>query len=731
VNQVKLRHGSPHLLPQSHEEINIYDRNILKDNNDQLITDIYNNDYISPVSVISERMVPPLLINLKPQRNPNFLNSNTISVNEYQQLQRNPSLTQLNRRINDVQLSPLLSGVKEHAIPTNSIHLTPKQFVRKRIESLKSPVPSTVPQNNWDRNKILLQSERFPVRNERLRTSNSTSKVPDAVTHKRHPSTSRPRAQTQQLPAPTASNTALLNRIRRERNPHANPPLPFINGPSSTPKAKMFASVQAPASSAKEDYINDININGFDNNDVGDADEPIYVIARYDPLISNKPSREEIHRAVENQLSRNADLSPNKIVIEYNKPPQHPQMNNRSQQRNQFHPQQYQQIHSSFPQKPASLSIAIQSLPNNYRPQQNIRPVNNLLAIQHQPQYQYQRFQPIRAQRQAYSTTSYFMPPNTFKTIPGQMNNNTTKPSIFESKNMSSTDDAANINRITVRSLTPVRAMQSDRPFIPDRPHTVPQVPEMFSPAPAQDTPELSTESIFNMLKRFNISYTPSPVPAYPVPHLSSEVSQKYPEPIVIEQLPPGLSQQMMQQQTASIRQTNQLSSQTQPFKQRAISPQHRSPLTIPRSHSPFLPQQQVSQPQFSPNQRFQQTGVQKIAHKQPQMSSATNDISSIEYDHEMIRRVQQQNLPRIPQQQNLPRILQQQNLPRIPQQQNLPRIPQQQSPPRISQQQNLPRNPQQHAPRMPAPQQQQQNLRPQYSHVQPKTQPVQVQPVP
>ncbi|CAF0816011.1 unnamed protein product [Didymodactylos carnosus] len=406
INQVKIRHGSYRSSPQQ--------------THNKLRTTTRRTAFISTASV--NKMVPPLLINLTPPPTSSFTNLTSMSMNGHRSLQRNLNITRLNGKINDVRGSPLLNGILQQK-STESIRLTPIQFVRKRINHSISPSPSpTVLQNNLNNKRTRLGSERALVQNGRPHPTKLHSEMRNGLPRKGQQfSSHHPPIQIPQKQRPLfAPNVILLNRIKAERNPHATPPLPFISGPTSTPKAKMFASVQAPtiAPLAYEERVSDITIDEFDN------DEPIYVIAQYDPSTSNKPSEAEIHHAVENQLANvrkqqqqqqlRPYVSPSKIIVEYNKPPPHPQLKNQFQHRNQSR-SQHQQISSSIPQNMSSVNTSVQPISNNDRPQQNLRPFNRFSPVQHQ------HFQPIKAQRQDHAINFHLMQANMFRTIPGTL----------------------------------------------------------------------------------------------------------------------------------------------------------------------------------------------------------------------------------------------------------------------------------------------------------------------
>ena len=102
----------------------------------------------------------------------------------------------------------------------------------------------------------------------------------------------------------------LHDRIQRERRAHTMAPLARISGPSSTPKANLFATITAPDQSNR--LTSDIER-------TNDDDTPIIVKVRYDARTGVLPSDDAIRKAIRHQISdRNRKKDP--IIVDFSKP---------------------------------------------------------------------------------------------------------------------------------------------------------------------------------------------------------------------------------------------------------------------------------------------------------------------------------------------------------------------------------------------------------------------------
>jgi hypothetical protein len=98
-------------------------------------------------------------------------------------------------------------------------------------------------------------------------------------------------------------------------------PLLQISGPSSTPQAKLFASIPAPI----DNYTNKLNHptekmlkNSFQKPDIErtEADTPVIVKVRYDPQTGVLPSEDAVRKAIDKNIFHNK-IKNNPIVIDF------------------------------------------------------------------------------------------------------------------------------------------------------------------------------------------------------------------------------------------------------------------------------------------------------------------------------------------------------------------------------------------------------------------------------
>ena len=119
----------------------------------------------------------------------------------------------------------------------------------------------------------------------------------------------------------TESSTPLINshsletaldRIGRERRSHTMAPSTRILRPSSTLKAKLFASATAPIDSKREISVRD------DQHREND-DAPIIVKVRYDPNAGDRPSKDLVRLAIDRKLAQQSDrrINQESIVIDF------------------------------------------------------------------------------------------------------------------------------------------------------------------------------------------------------------------------------------------------------------------------------------------------------------------------------------------------------------------------------------------------------------------------------
>ena len=102
----------------------------------------------------------------------------------------------------------------------------------------------------------------------------------------------------------TQSNDIVTDRIQRERRSHTMAPLARISGPSSTPQAKMFATITAPTDKPTKKSHHSI-----------DEDAPIIVKVRYDPQAGGRPTDDAVRKAINQQIF---DQKPRKEPIVLN-----------------------------------------------------------------------------------------------------------------------------------------------------------------------------------------------------------------------------------------------------------------------------------------------------------------------------------------------------------------------------------------------------------------------------
>jgi hypothetical protein len=130
------------------------------------------------------------------------------------------------------------------------------------------------------------------------------------------------------LLATSYSAGTLRDRIQRERRAHTMAPLTRISGPSSSPKAKMFASIIAPSDSqavkstrpAREKSKTKSASHRKPAVAVNDDDDnaPIIVKVQYDPTTGVRPSEDAVQRAIAAQLKQRSNERSNKDPIVIN-----------------------------------------------------------------------------------------------------------------------------------------------------------------------------------------------------------------------------------------------------------------------------------------------------------------------------------------------------------------------------------------------------------------------------
>jgi hypothetical protein len=111
----------------------------------------------------------------------------------------------------------------------------------------------------------------------------------------------------------------LHDRIQRERRAHTMAPLARISGPSSTPKANLFATITAPVQSHR--LSPEFSKISYGKSDIErtDDDTPIFVKVRYDPRMGVVPSDDAVRKAISHHISdRNRRRDP--IIVDFSKP---------------------------------------------------------------------------------------------------------------------------------------------------------------------------------------------------------------------------------------------------------------------------------------------------------------------------------------------------------------------------------------------------------------------------
>jgi len=158
------------------------------------------------------------------------------------------------------------------------------------------------------------------------------------------------------------SLNSLYDRIQRERKAHTIAPLARISGPSSSPQAKMFATINPPT----DNQINRSNHSQISNQksdiEMTDDNTPIIVKVRYDPQTGVRPSEDAVRKALDNQIfDRKTEKNP--IVLHFFGQNSQLQLSNRMQQ-------------NSFPSGiPLQSSRTSLSMPHPFLYDKNIRPV--------------------------------------------------------------------------------------------------------------------------------------------------------------------------------------------------------------------------------------------------------------------------------------------------------------------------------------------------------------------
>jgi hypothetical protein len=222
-------------------------------------------------------------------------------------------------------------------------------------------------------------------------------------------------------PLPTSRSLGFLqDRIQKERKAHTMPPLPRISGPSSTPRAKLFASIIAPytAEAFKSDHQTQDTSISYPKSDIEmttDDDTPIIVTVQYDPETGGRPSEVAIRQAVEHQLNQRSNPINKKdpVVLNFLKPPIQPQLPIRFSQQQQVVyqpiPQRpslriatptVQQLNSFLPSTVPQPSRALSSLPFVHRPPHSFLQNGNIRPKQApKPFINRQQFQTIKLPR--------------------------------------------------------------------------------------------------------------------------------------------------------------------------------------------------------------------------------------------------------------------------------------------------------------------------------------------
>ncbi|CAF3168666.1 unnamed protein product [Rotaria sp. Silwood2] len=353
------------------------------------------------------------------------------------------------------------------------------------------------------------------------------------------------------------STGALQNRIHKERRSHTMAPLSRILGPSSTPKAKLFASIIAPtdaqaikSSQLTEDLSNIESIyHSKTDIDMTDDDIPIIVKVEYDPE-TGYPNEDIIRQAVNNrlnQLSNNINHQ-QPIVFNFRGPSIKPNVSVRVQQQ-----QQQQQVYNKGDQsveEHPSIRIPVfsqEKQEENYEENDFIRSklsrsLNKYPSIHsvHNSSHPFQNNQNISSvqiskpliNRQEVQSNKMQQLPNQ-NIISSRANEyDKTEFDYFKTNNIKMSGQQLRI---------------SDQEILSRISYTGPPSNEIFRPSSVTDTPELSRENLLNMLnqipdlqgRRFNIEYAASGAPeGYPIPiHLGS-AANSYPEPVYIDRLP-------------------------------------------------------------------------------------------------------------------------------------------------------------------------------------------------
>ncbi|CAF1022037.1 unnamed protein product [Adineta steineri] len=448
---------------------------------------------------------------------------------------------------------------------------------------------------------------------------------------------------------PSSYSAGHINdRIQKERKAHTMPPLPRIVGPSTSPKAKLFASIVAPVD-AQAIKISDLmrkvsktttTISSQRSEvDITDDDSTVIVKVRYDPSNGAPPSEEAVREAINNQLVQRSHTHGKKepIVVNFSRqniqsqfpirqlqapinrpifsfqqrppvqipahlqqqlqpqsqprpqaqPPPQTQSRPQSQPRPQAQPQA--QIHPQYQPQPQAQA---QTHPQ-YQPQPQPQPQAQPQAQpQPQPQPQAQpQSRPQSQQQQSIYQPNPLPSPKPSQTPPSFPSAPPVRgPSLFNLQNgniymgkpstplfkqqYSQPREAFRLPNQNSRPLQPntfyptgINALKatgirmateqtpstvSDQPTIPNRLQAGSASSEMFRPAPISDVPELSKESLLNMLnqipdlqgRHFNIEYAPPSAPeGYPIPMNIPSAGAAYPEPVVIDKLPNNVIQ--------------------------------------------------------------------------------------------------------------------------------------------------------------------------------------------
>ncbi|UJR13524.1 hypothetical protein I4U23_000538 [Adineta vaga] len=130
------------------------------------------------------------------------------------------------------------------------------------------------------------------------------------------------------VPLPSSySVTNIHDRIQRERKAHTMPPLAHIVGPSTSPKAKLFASIVAPVDTqagkstiVTQDVVSTRTSICSKRSEVEmtDDDATVIVKVRYDPESGGPPSEDTVRQAIDNQLIQRSGLNKKKEPIVVN-----------------------------------------------------------------------------------------------------------------------------------------------------------------------------------------------------------------------------------------------------------------------------------------------------------------------------------------------------------------------------------------------------------------------------